>query len=247
MLQVVGWGREDAYSLCSLRLPPTSVVRYLANDMEEDLEEAKCVIFPWALGKDWHHQVADFLRQRDKLWARMGFRAAVSCQCCEEVRPCWHSGVGERGWTPPPPPFTIHSVHARSWPGSRPTGPGLGKDALTMAGLRGAARRPRFPSPGALASRHLTVPSVACPLSVATTATNPAPCLSYPSARLQTLSGIALLPMLVSQWLKTLGVEASSWSCLPSCIWSQAPTPSTVSWGRELEDGLGSLGGRCKS
>lgn len=73
-----------------------------------------------------------------------------------------------------------------------------------MAGRRGAARRPRFPSPGALASRHPTVPSVACPLSAATTATNPAPCLSYPSARPQTLSGIALLPMLVSQWLKTM-------------------------------------------
>uniref|UniRef100_G1Q833 Speedy/RINGO cell cycle regulator family member C n=1 Tax=Myotis lucifugus TaxID=59463 RepID=G1Q833_MYOLU len=58
---------------------------YLANDMEEDLEEAKCRIFPWALGEDWHNQVADFLRQRDKLWARMGFRALVSRQRCEKV------------------------------------------------------------------------------------------------------------------------------------------------------------------
>lgn len=76
--------------------------------MEEDLEEAKCVIFPWALGKDWHHQVADFLHQRDKLWARMGFRAVVSRQCCEEVKPRWHLGVGERGWTSHPHlPFTL--------------------------------------------------------------------------------------------------------------------------------------------
>ncbi|XP_054581382.1 speedy protein C [Eptesicus fuscus] len=58
---------------------------YLANDMEEDLEEAKCMIFPWALGEGWHNQVADFLRQRDKLWARMGFRALVSRRHCEKV------------------------------------------------------------------------------------------------------------------------------------------------------------------
>ncbi|XP_042813518.1 speedy protein C isoform X4 [Panthera tigris] len=62
---------------------------FLANDMEEDLEDPKCVIFLWALGKDWRRQVADFLHQRDKLWARMGFRAMVSRQCCEELVSQW--------------------------------------------------------------------------------------------------------------------------------------------------------------
>lgn len=218
------------------------MARFLANDMEEDLEDAKCVIFLWALGKKWHSQVADFLRQRDQLWARMGFRAAVSRQCCEEVRPGWRPGVGKSGG-PSHPTYCL--LYARSWPWSHTIGPGLGSGAPTTAELRGAAHRPRLASRGAPASRHPTVPSVVCLLSIAA-ATSPAPCLSYPRVLPPTLSGTALLPTLVSRWLKTPGAGVSSWSCPRSCIWSQAPTPSTVSWGQEVEGpGLGSLGSRC--
>ena len=96
---VGGGGRADAYFCFP---PPASEARFLANDMEEDLEDPKCVIFLWALGNDWRRQVADFLHQRDKLWARMGFRALVSRQCCEEVRPRRHPGVGEQGRTSHP-------------------------------------------------------------------------------------------------------------------------------------------------
>ena len=53
--------------------------------MEEDDEDVKYDIFPWALGEKWRSRYVYFFKKREKLWQRIDYRAVVSKKCCEEV------------------------------------------------------------------------------------------------------------------------------------------------------------------
>lgn len=59
--------------------------RHLAHDMEEDEEESKFEIYPWALGRNWQCKLVVFIQCRDRLLQRMNYETLVSKQCCEQV------------------------------------------------------------------------------------------------------------------------------------------------------------------
>eukprot|EP00118_Oscarella_pearsei_P005158 m.23354 g.23354 ORF g.23354 m.23354 type:complete len:238 (+) comp28458_c0_seq4:117-830(+) len=58
---------------------------WLAWDMEEDDEDHKELLLPWALGKDSKNEKQSLLKIRNTLWKKMGFRGIVSKLTCDEV------------------------------------------------------------------------------------------------------------------------------------------------------------------
>ena len=53
--------------------------------MEEDDEEIKQEIFPWALGPRWKINYKSLIKRRDSLLMKMNFRSLVSNLTCLEV------------------------------------------------------------------------------------------------------------------------------------------------------------------
>ncbi|XP_042234858.1 uncharacterized protein LOC121874681 [Homarus americanus] len=79
---------------------------YLAHDMEEDEEELKFEVFPWALGRKWRKTYPLLLQMRDDIFWAIDCRAVVSKRCCDQVigmqpdhwmwdreRPTYHGGA----------------------------------------------------------------------------------------------------------------------------------------------------------
>lgn len=58
---------------------------YLAHDQEEDEEELKWELLPWALGPAWRTHSLQFFQAKDRLWRRMAHRSLVSRKQCEQV------------------------------------------------------------------------------------------------------------------------------------------------------------------
>ena len=58
---------------------------YLAHDMEEDEEELKWELLPWALGKDWIRHYAKFSFKKTELWKRMNYKSLVSRRQCNQI------------------------------------------------------------------------------------------------------------------------------------------------------------------
>ena len=58
---------------------------YLAHEMEEDEEELKWELIPWALGKDWNRLFAKFILKKDELWKRMNYKSLVSRRQCDQI------------------------------------------------------------------------------------------------------------------------------------------------------------------
>ena len=74
-----------AVIFCQLILFSLVNDRFLAHDMEEDDEEIKQEIFPWALGPTWKSRYRSLILRRDALLQKMKFRSLVSRLTCSEV------------------------------------------------------------------------------------------------------------------------------------------------------------------
>ena len=58
---------------------------YLAHEIEEEREEDRWELLPWALGKRWRGKFHQFVKAKNDFWQRMDFKAIVSAKACTQV------------------------------------------------------------------------------------------------------------------------------------------------------------------
>lgn len=58
---------------------------YLAHEIEEETEEHRWEILPWALGKDWSCKFNAFIHGKNELWRKMDFKGIVSKKTCLDI------------------------------------------------------------------------------------------------------------------------------------------------------------------
>ncbi|KAM3174157.1 hypothetical protein ACTXT7_011098 [Hymenolepis weldensis] len=75
--------RDPERNICLIN--QEEVDQYLAHDIEEDDEDLKYEIFPWALGTNWRNKISSFLQKKEHLWARMNYRSIVGAKCCDDL------------------------------------------------------------------------------------------------------------------------------------------------------------------
>lgn len=58
---------------------------YLAHDMQEELDEYKWELLPWALGPEWQHRLKEFIKAKNHIWRDMSFYGIVSKAACKNI------------------------------------------------------------------------------------------------------------------------------------------------------------------
>ena len=56
--------------------------------MEEDDDDVRFEIFPWALGKLWKKRITFLMQVKNHLYWTIDCRAVVSKKCCDRVSIC---------------------------------------------------------------------------------------------------------------------------------------------------------------
>lgn len=58
---------------------------YLAHEMEEENDENRWEILPWALGRRWQGKIVNFIHGKNEFWQKLDFRGIVPCRACDQV------------------------------------------------------------------------------------------------------------------------------------------------------------------